>query len=125
GIAVLILTLNINNPKSITFITVLLSFICIVADLSIAISKSIPLNHIINNYPSNNISDMHSVRSEWLSFINYRGAIAITGLLILISGYLIESYTQHASVTEKLKAPKSSHTAALKKITTRDLENLS
>lgn len=92
GMAFLILALDIRNPRSITFITVLLSLICIAADLFLAITKSIPLNDIINNYPAHKFSDMQSVRVEWLWLINCRGAIAITGLLILLSGFLVESY---------------------------------
>ena len=99
GIAFLILALDIRNPRSITFITVLLSLICIAADLFLAINKSIPLNDIINNYPANKFSDMQSVRTEWLWLINCRGVIAITGLLILISGFLIES--RHWQVTRE------------------------
>lgn len=98
GVAILILALTVKNPKSITFITVLLSFICIVADLTLAINKSIPLNEIINNYPANSNTNIQSVRNEWLAYINYRGAIAITGLFILLSGFLIESFIQNISV---------------------------
>ncbi|QHT71794.1 hypothetical protein GXP67_36595 [Rhodocytophaga rosea] len=97
GIAVLLLVFTFRNPRSVVFITVLLSFACILGDMTLAITKSIPLNEIINNYPANNYMDMQTLRSEWLSYISLRGAIAITGLLILLSGFLIESFQNAAS----------------------------
>lgn len=92
GIAVIILIYTIKNPGSIIFLSVALSLSCILADMSLAIKKSIPLNEIINNYPANNYNDIQTLRKEWLSYISLRGAIAITGLLILLSGFLIESF---------------------------------
>ncbi|MFD2164573.1 hypothetical protein ACFSJU_19360 [Paradesertivirga mongoliensis] len=112
GVALLILVLDHRNLRSITFITVLLSFICIAVDLFLAINKSIPLNDIINNYPANNFSDMNSVRTEWLWLINCRGAIVITGLLILLSGYLIESYQWQITRETTVSRPKPSFTGA-------------
>jgi len=106
GIAILILVLTFKSPGSISFITVLLSFICILADISLAVQKSIPLNAIINNYPSNNYHNMQTLRTEWLYWINFRGTIAITGLFILLSGFLIESF-QKSTAGERTKAPNS------------------
>src|SRR5690606_37311414 len=68
GIAILLLFFTFRTPGSVIFITVLLSLLCILADVSLAVKKSIPLNEIINNYPSNQDPDMQIVRTEWLSY---------------------------------------------------------
>ena len=98
ALGLVILALNIKNPASISFITVLLSLICIFGDVSLAIQKSIPLNAIINDYPSNNYPDIQTLRNEWLSWINIRGAIAIAGLFILLSGFIVESFQNYKAV---------------------------
>jgi hypothetical protein len=108
GVAILILAFTVKTPKSIVFITVLISFICILADMSLAIKESIPLNEIINSYPSNSDNDMSAVRNEWLSIISYRGAIAIFGLFILLSGFLVESFILNASAIKMTAVSKSS-----------------
>lgn len=98
ALGLVILALNIKNPASISFITVLLSLICIFGDVSLAIQKSIPLNAIINDYPSNNYPDIQTLRNEWLSWISIRGAIAIAGLFILLSGFIVESLQNYKAV---------------------------
>lgn len=97
GIAVIILLYTFRNPGSIIFLSVALSLSCILADMSLAIKKSIPLNEIINNYPANNYNDMQTLRKKWLSYISLRGAISIIGLLVLLSGFLIESFPKPTS----------------------------
>lgn len=104
GIAILLLFFTFRTPGSVIFITVLLSLLCILADVSLAVKKSIPLNEIINNYPSNQDPDMQIVRTEWLSYINLRGSIAIIGLFILLSGFLIESFNNSAVGVNKKEA---------------------
>jgi len=112
AIAILILVFTFKNPGSIIFITVALSFVCILADMSFAIIKSIPLNNIINNYPSNNYANIQGVRSDWLAFINIRGAISIGGLFILLSGFLLESFTLKASDKNMAADSKSLYSSA-------------
>lgn len=97
GIAILLLFFTFRNPGSIVFITVLLSLLCILADVTLALTKSIPLNEIMNNYPSDQDPDMQLLRTEWLSYISLRGSIAIIGLFILLSGFLIESFGNSAA----------------------------
>jgi hypothetical protein len=106
GIAILLLSFTFRTPSSIIFITVLLSLLCILADVSLAVKKSIPLNEIINNYPSNQDRDMQILRAEWVSYINLRGSIAIMGLFILLSGFLIESFS-NAAGSQNRKKPES------------------
>lgn len=109
AIAVILLALNIRSPRSITFITVGLSLLCIFADLYLALGKSIPLNQIINNYPSNNYPNIVQIRDQWLTYINCRGTIAILGLFILLSGFLVEAYGQGTgSITKPTKNSASS-----------------
>lgn len=107
GIAILILVFTVRNAGSIIFITVLLSFACILGDMTLAVKKSIPLNVIMNNYPANNYKDMQALRTEWLSYISIRGAIATTGLFILLSGFLIEAF-QHSVINERRSQSTSS-----------------
>ena len=105
GCAIILLAVNIRSPRSITFITIGLSLLCIAADLYLALGKSIPLNQIINNYPSNKYLNIGQVRDQWLTYINCRGAIAIIGLFILLSGFLVEAYGKNngSSVTRSVK----------------------
>jgi hypothetical protein len=104
GIAILLLFFTFRTPGSVIFITVLLSLLCILADVSLAVKKSMPLNEIINNYPSNQDPDMQIIRTEWLSYINLRGSIAIIGLFILLSGFLIESFNNSGVGANKKEA---------------------
>lgn len=91
GIGLITLILAFKHPKSALFISVLLSFLFLIADLYLAISRSIPLNDIINHYPSNKFPNIEAVRKDWLDVITYRGLTTITGLLFLLAGFLIES----------------------------------
>jgi hypothetical protein len=114
GIAILILAFSFKNPGSITFVTVLLSLICLGADMTLAIKKSIPMNEIINHYPGNGYPDIAKIKNQWLNMINLRGAIAITGLIILLSGFIIQSLPKKTNEATTSNAPSHSNKATSK-----------
>jgi hypothetical protein len=90
GIGVLIVACTAWQPPSHIFVTTLISFLCLTIDLFLAIRKSIPLNQIVNQYSPDNASvNYEDIRKQWITFINYRGMVTLSGLLALLSGFLI------------------------------------
>jgi hypothetical protein len=88
----LLLTLTtIQKPTSLLFITTIISFLCLSADVYLIVTQSLPLNKIVNDFPLNSDSiNFETIRVKWLTYINYRGMFAITGLLVLLSGFILE-----------------------------------
>jgi hypothetical protein len=80
--------LSIQNPGSIIFITSCISFICIAADITIAMKYNVPINIQIDGYvqgdPGN--TDWEMLRTQWLEFIQYRSFIGLVGVVSLITG---------------------------------------
>lgn len=93
AIGLSILCYTYKRPESFIFLSVALSLICILVDMMLAIRKSIPLNKLINAYPTNH--DMETIRKEWVTWISIRGAIAIAGLFILLSGFVVTIFNIH------------------------------
>lgn len=91
-LAVSILIFQIKNVHSILFYTVLISLGFLLADVVLALTKSVPLNVLIRNYtPFSNPLEYEAIRTQWLFYIKVRGAIAISGLVILSAGFVLDT----------------------------------
>lgn len=88
-LAVSILISQIRSFHSILFYSVLISLGFLLADVVLAITKSMPLNVLIRTYNSSSDQLLYEfIRAQWLFYIKMRGLLAISGLLILLSGFV-------------------------------------
>ena len=90
--AVLILSLvmvlwSFRTETKWTFVSFLIAFFCVVADVLIAVRGNGPINSLIQATPmsASNI-DWELLRERWLEFINLRGVIIMAGMLSLFVG---------------------------------------
>jgi len=78
---------TVSEPGSLLFITALVGFLALIADILLTIKGNIPINDIINtwsveNYPSN----WAEYREKWLNIYRYRQIFTITGFVSLVIG---------------------------------------
>jgi uncharacterized membrane protein len=81
--------LYVNEPGSILFITTAIGFICLVADVAIAMKCNVPLNTLFNNYqPADVTHNWQTLRLQWIRFINIRGVFIVIGMVTQMAGLL-------------------------------------
>ena len=90
-IAVMLLLFQIRHFNAVVFYTTMLSLSFLIADILLAVTKSIPLNVLIRNSssPLNHIL-YEDIRLQWLYYIKFRGVLSVTGLLTMIVGFFID-----------------------------------
>lgn len=91
----LLLTLTVavltaKQPASPAFITSVIAFVCLVADIAIALKGNGPINALVNTWAPGQptTANWEAVRVQWLDFIRYRGIISAAGLLSLLSAWV-------------------------------------
>lgn len=73
------------------FISTAISFVCVVGDVVIAQKKNIPLNALSNTYTAGDKNqEWELIRSQWLTFLQYRGVLIVIGMIALLSGLVFE-----------------------------------
>jgi hypothetical protein len=78
-------------PRSPFFISTTVAFLCVVIDVIIAQKKNIPLNRLSNTYVTGSENqEWEHIRTEWLKFIQYRGAFIVVGMIALLIGIVFE-----------------------------------
>ena len=87
----ILVILTAKKPSSKVFITAVIAFVCLAADMAIAVRGSMPLNVQMNQYASSSNLNWSQVREKWLLFINYRAVIGTTGFITLLCGLLVDS----------------------------------
>ena len=85
----LLVVFTFNEPGSKLFIAALISFVCLVVDVILAVKGNLPINAKINtwtdtSYPEN----WQEARNEWLRFFSYRQIANITGFVVLIAAVI-------------------------------------
>jgi magnesium-transporting ATPase (P-type) len=91
-LALSILICQIKNVHSVLFYTVLISLGFLLADVVLAVTRSMPLNALIREYtPFSNQHSYEAIRSQWLFYINMRGMLSVSGLLILVAGFVLDT----------------------------------
>lgn len=84
------LVLVINSakaPGSIFFISSLIAFIALVADVLLALKGNIPINNLINTWTINNYpGNWADYRTKWLKIFQYRQICNIAGFISLVAG---------------------------------------
>ena len=89
ALAVSLLILYRNNVCSVLFFTTACSLAFLLADVFFALTKSVPLNTLIRNYTAFSDQELYEgIRTQWLCYIKTRGLLSISGLLILLSGFM-------------------------------------
>lgn len=93
-LALSILVCQIKNVHSVLFYTVLISLGFLLADVVLAVTRSMPLNALIREYtPFSNQSLYEGIRTKWLFYIKIRGMLSVSGLLILVAGFVSDTIT--------------------------------
>ncbi|HRI21236.1 MAG TPA: hypothetical protein PLA68_09775 [Panacibacter sp.] len=83
----LLIILTIKTPYSIVFITVVLAFVCLIADIMLTLKGSLPVNDIINSWSVNNYpADWTEFRTKWFTVFKYRQIANIIGFSSLVTG---------------------------------------
>jgi hypothetical protein len=71
------------------FISAVIASLCLLADLAVAIKGNIPLNAQFNAYTAGaDPSKWESLRSQWLTYIQWRGICILIGTGSLLMGLL-------------------------------------
>lgn len=80
--------LSVKDYNSLLFITSAISFICLAADVTIAMKCNVPINNKINTYVQGVITgtNWEGLRTDWLKFMQYRSAIGLVGVISLLVG---------------------------------------
>jgi hypothetical protein len=74
-------------PGSLPFITTAIAFVCVVADVAMAVKFNMPINAQFRGYtPGLPGVDWESLRRTWLQFLEYRGMVQVAGFLALLAG---------------------------------------
>lgn len=84
---IVLLAMTAGSWYSSLFVSSLIAFLCLVADICLAQRENIPINAAINMH---SIGDprisWEALRMQWLFFIRIRGAISLAGFLSLLAG---------------------------------------
>ena len=75
------------SDKSAGFLSyapILLAFLFLVADMTLILKFSEPVNELINSNSLNTQSGFQNARNAWLKFILIRGYLSISGFLLLM-----------------------------------------
>lgn len=83
----LLVILYAPAPNSMSFISVAIAFICLVADTIITVKGNLPINAIINKWTADNFpQNWKEYRADWLRYFRYRQNVNIAGFLSLLAG---------------------------------------
>jgi uncharacterized membrane protein len=78
---------NVRNPGGLVFITASISFIALILDIMLTIKGSLPINDVINTWPTGNSpANWTEYRDNWFRIFQYRQIASITGFLSLLIG---------------------------------------
>lgn len=78
---------TIKNPSNILFITAVIAFVALIADVLLALKGSIPINEVINSWSNNNYpTNWAEYRAKWFSIFQYRQVANIIGFIGLLIG---------------------------------------
>ncbi len=84
---VTLVILTVKFPGSLLFITAIIAFIALVADILLTVKGNLPVNDIINTWsPENYPADWKEYRSRWFTIFQYRQIVTITGFVSLLAG---------------------------------------
>jgi hypothetical protein len=81
-----VVVISIKDVSSPIFITSLIAFICLVADVVLTIKGNGPLNARTNTYVVGQRGNWEELRIDWLRFIKYRGYFSTIGMISLLAG---------------------------------------
>jgi len=88
---ILLIMVSVGYPTELLFITALLAFIALVADILFTVKGNMPINNRINAWTPNNYPDNWALyREEWLKVFRKRQALNITGFILLLVGAIIQ-----------------------------------
>ena len=78
------------KPASPVFISSIIAFVFLIADVLLATRGNIPINAAINSYtPGSTNFDWEDLKLRWLALINYRACCISAGVLSLLCGLVI------------------------------------
>ena len=86
GITVLILSRQ--KMGGLVFICTLVTTICIVVDVLLALKENIPINAQFNQYPAGTVSDWRGLQLSWVKLIVIRGIFSSSALVALLVSWL-------------------------------------
>ena len=90
GLNMVLLVMRRGDLFSISYAALIVAFLCLVADLLIAVKGNIPVNNHIANYFRGSIEyNWQALRKDWLNYITWRGIANFIGILSLIVGMLV------------------------------------
>jgi len=83
---------TLKNPGSIVFITAMIGFVALVADILLTLKGNLPINDIINTWTVDNLpANWTEYRTKWFTVFQYRQVANITGFVSLLAGALFGS----------------------------------
>ncbi len=78
---------TIKNPGSLLFITAVIAFIALVADVLLTLKGNLPINDVINTWsPGNYPANWTEYRARWFHVFQYRQIASIIGFVSLLVG---------------------------------------
>jgi hypothetical protein len=89
ALSILMIILTIKQPASIVFICSCIAFLCLIADIIIAMKGNGPINNASENYISGAAGNWEAMRLQWLKFINIRGVFSTIGFLSLLTSWVL------------------------------------
>jgi uncharacterized membrane protein len=88
GFITVVVTWNYSNTAF--FITCVVSFLCLLVDVAIAMKGNVPLNKIISSYINGNEHEnWEMVRTQWIRYINLRAMFIGFGMTALLAALII------------------------------------
>lgn len=89
---ILLIIATVKTPGSIGFITAVIAFVALLAEVLLTLKGSLPVNDIINTWTANNYpSNWTEIREQWFSIFQYRQIATILGFISLVAGSIFGS----------------------------------
>lgn len=82
---VLLVVATAKAPCSLVFITAAIALIALIAEISLTLKGSLPINDVINTWSADNVpTNWTTVRDRWFAIFQYRQMASITGFISLV-----------------------------------------
>jgi hypothetical protein len=88
-LGVVLLAMQYRQWNSLLSITTAVATLLVITDIVIALKFNVPINQYINQYKAgDDSSTLETLRNRWITFIELRGIISMTGMVLLFAGMI-------------------------------------
>lgn len=89
-LSLLAVVLTVKQPGSVVFICSGIAFVCLCADVLIALRGNGPINAATADYVSGKAGNWEAMRLQWLRFINIRAIFSVIGFASLMASWIVD-----------------------------------